>query len=718
MIMFRRWGSRTGGEPFVVPYGVGLARLGLYLFIVLLLLALSSWGGLSPVKAAEPQLQPPNDQQEQPQNPPEVSTFHSNGFKFVFTKRYYIDSDRPADTILVIYNTNSQRPVERLVFGSWTVDVMEDENLSKDYMVLREWNGGAFCCWIVHAFRTEPSFKRLLRHNNQSYKPEDIFISKDKLELHDNDSAVKFDKAYGGLVYTPREFDLRTEAWGQSRIASLNSQSSTQSELIEIVLRELEDKAEQGDIHALYRLAYRYSRGQGIKKDHEVAAKLFLKGAELGHAGSQYQIGLYYFVGVGVEEDFDKALKWIGKSAFQGEPDAQHFLVRVYLGETGLKPDHKEAFLWTRFAAKNGIVQAQFDVGNYYWYGTGVSRDYSKAVKWFKRAAGNGHNQSRYFLGLARLKGVGLSKNDLTASKWFRLATNQGSLESSVELAKLYLHGRGVERSWPLAEQWFYGAAKRGSPEAAYYLGIVSLFGISASADESEAAGWFEKADEKGDPFASYFLGMMYEKGRGVKQDAKKASEWFEKAGKNSDPKFLIGLALLHDSFFEKVESRGRILGWMGEAASKGLMEAQYAFGGMLLKENKDAGKPEEGLGWIRKAAVQGMSKAQYTMGWHYFHGEIIPEDFDKAVVWYRKSAEQGHAQAQVSYGVMMAEGLGGLEKDPVSGLVWINIGNSTDGNLGTKVRDLIEQKLTDDEIEEAERRAKDWIAANPLSNN
>ena len=153
--------------------------------------------------------------EEQPQMPPEETVHHSNGFKFVFTKRYYIDSDLPADTILEIFKGDAERAVERVVIDSWKVDVIDDDLLSKDFVVLREWNGGGSCCWFVQAFRTKPGFKRLLNHENDHFKPEKFVVGKDTLELYDPDSEVYDDtgRSHASLVYEPIHFDLRSERW-------------------------------------------------------------------------------------------------------------------------------------------------------------------------------------------------------------------------------------------------------------------------------------------------------------------------------------------------------------------------------------------------------------------------------------------------------------------------------------------------------------------------
>jgi hypothetical protein len=153
--------------------------------------------------------------EEQPQMSPEVSVHHSNDYRFVFTKRYHIDSDLPADTILEVFKGDEERPVEKYVSFTWVLDVIEDDLISDDYVLLREWSGGASCCWIIHAFQTKPGFKRLLNHGNDHFKPEKFVVGKDTLELYDPDSEVYSgnSRSHANLVYEPIHYDLRNERW-------------------------------------------------------------------------------------------------------------------------------------------------------------------------------------------------------------------------------------------------------------------------------------------------------------------------------------------------------------------------------------------------------------------------------------------------------------------------------------------------------------------------
>ena len=153
--------------------------------------------------------------EEQPQNEPQETVHHSNGYRFVFTRRYYLDSDLPADTILGIFKGDAELPVERYVSFTWILDVIEDDLLSKEFVILREWGGGASCCWIIHAFQTKPGFKRLLTHNNDHFKPEGFVVGKDTLELYDPDSDKYSDpgRSHASLIYEPILYDLRSEQW-------------------------------------------------------------------------------------------------------------------------------------------------------------------------------------------------------------------------------------------------------------------------------------------------------------------------------------------------------------------------------------------------------------------------------------------------------------------------------------------------------------------------
>ncbi|MEW6303972.1 MAG: tetratricopeptide repeat protein, partial [Verrucomicrobiota bacterium] len=63
--------------------------------------------------------------------------------------------------------------------------------------------------------------------------------------------------------------------------------------------------------------------GSGVPKNHEEAAKWFLKAAQQGDADAQCQLGKMYAKGKGVKLDQVEAWKWFQLAEEQDHPHAQ-----------------------------------------------------------------------------------------------------------------------------------------------------------------------------------------------------------------------------------------------------------------------------------------------------------------------------------------------------------------------------------------------------------
>jgi TPR repeat protein len=143
-----------------------------------------------------------------------------------------------------------------------------------------------------------------------------------------------------------------------------------------------------------------------------------------------------------------------------------------------------------------------------------------------------------------------------------------------------------------------------------------------------------------------------------------------------------------------------------GDAIAQTLLGTMYDEGQGVPQDNKTAVK------WYRLAAKQGVSSAQFSLGLMYANGDGVPQDYKTAVKWYRLSAEQGNANAQGNLGVMYAFGMGVL-KDYVYAHMWGNIAATNGNELGAKLRDDFEKKMTPADISAAQKIARECVAKN-----
>ena len=127
-----------------------------------------------------------------------------------------------------------------------------------------------------------------------------------------------------------------------------------------------------------------------------------------------------------------------------------------------------------------------------------------------------------------------------------------------------------------------------------------------------------------------------------------------------------------------------------------------------------------------KSLAEQGNADAQMLLAQLYYNGYGVPEDNKTAVKWYRLSAEQGYANSQYSLGLMYVEqGFfqsllvlifdyePGVLQDNVYAHMWANIAATQGNDEGSKLRDELEEKMTSDDISQAQTLARECVAKN-----
>lgn len=113
--------------------------------------------------------------------------------------------------------------------------------------------------------------------------------------------------------------------------------------------------------------------------------------------------------------------------------------------------------------------------------------------------------------------------------------------------------------------------------------------------------------------------------------------------------------------------------------------------------------------------ANAGDADAQHKLGYAYDKGEGVPQDYAQAAAWYRKAAEQGHAGAQFFLGVAYYLEQG-VPQDYVESHKWTNLAASRASAENQKEfaegRDLVAAEMTPAQLAEAEKLAREWMAA------
>jgi len=144
------------------------------------------------------------------------------------------------------------------------------------------------------------------------------------------------------------------------------------------------------------------------------------------------------------------------------------------------------------------------------------------------------------------------------------------------------------------------------------------------------------------------------------------------------------------------------------ERAKQGHAPSQYVVGLM-----EDVAKNySEAVRWFRAAAEQGFASAQESLGSMYYNGHGVSQDYKEAVRWSRAAAEQGHSGAQNNLGVKYDRGQG-VPQDYIQAHMWFNLAASNltgeDRESAATNRDSIAEKMTSEQIAEAQRLAREW---------
>ena len=146
--------------------------------------------------------------------------------------------------------------------------------------------------------------------------------------------------------------------------------------------------------------------------------------------------------------------------------------------------------------------------------------------------------------------------------------------------------------------------------------------------------------------------------------------------------------------------------------AEQGDAEAQFTLGGMYQFGQGVAEDDAEAVRWFRRAADQGHAFAQFNLATMSATGEGVPQDDAEAGRWFRLAADQGNPTARFRLGRMYANGRG-VPQDDVEAHMWFSLAiahySGGDPERFEQARNEVAERMTADQIAEAQRRAREW---------
>jgi TPR repeat protein len=144
--------------------------------------------------------------------------------------------------------------------------------------------------------------------------------------------------------------------------------------------------------------------------------------------------------------------------------------------------------------------------------------------------------------------------------------------------------------------------------------------------------------------------------------------------------------------------------------AEKGDPTSQYHLGVMYIKGQGVRKNGKKAYHFLYPLAKRGHPHSEKLVADMHLNGDGVLQDFSEAANWYKRAALQNIPDAQLALGNMYSIGKG-VPQDYSKAHMWYNIAGANGQNSGSKLRDGIAKELTADQIVEAQKLARDWIA-------
>ena len=176
-------------------------------------------------------------------------------------------------------------------------------------------------------------------------------------KIDEIEAAKWLDRAAGRTTSDPAEEISESEIRLATAVAGPEGDDSTgsltHSNIRQVALREPIDiglafnrhqpAAQEGDLHAQYRLGIIYLKGQGVRPNHAKARKWLNSAAEAGYARAQAALGAMYAHGVGAEQDMVQAYFWFKLAEPRLPPGRTHQMAQSFRrdAERRMSPEQK-----------------------------------------------------------------------------------------------------------------------------------------------------------------------------------------------------------------------------------------------------------------------------------------------------------------------------------------------------------------------------------------
>ncbi|MFT4560670.1 MAG: TPR repeat protein [Gammaproteobacteria bacterium] len=434
----------------------------------------------------------------------------------------------------------------------------------------------------------------------------------------------------------------------------------------------LQKLADAGDPTAMVRLAALYHRGEGVSRDIEKAADLYLAAAELGNAEAQFNLGNMYLLGEGFPEDESWALTFYRLAAEQG-----HALATANMEEmirAGLNLSTPNDSLPLASSAEEG--QQELDLVE--TASEASEEKISTGSESTNHQAADTTTESSDFVSLPDkpVQVTVVSQSTFDTQSELESSELEQPAAAGAHDPEIDSHGSTESLSALLDIE---ATAPNGETSGATTSNLAMRPNTNLLDEERQSDSNFAVADSINDiPDSSedetvvranavVILEVVEPVVQSLTSDEVGALKLAEKHGISVDLKTdsttpipasseVIGdkHANANGALRERFENaqitlredHERGLEALERLANDGNAESAMLLAEIVSRDGATEKSPDDAIAWLHRAAVLGNAEAQYRLGEQYMHGTQIIKDEAMAITFYRDAARSGHESA------------------------------------------------------------------------
>jgi uncharacterized protein len=220
---------------------------------------------------------------------------------------------------------------------------------------------------------------------------------------------------------------------------------------------------------------------------------------------------------------------------------------------------------------------------------------------------------------------------------------------------------------------------------------------------------------EGGDSAAQTVLGQIYLKSARYNDDVKEAEKWFRLAAEKGIVEAQFGLGVIYNNRWatnqteEDSGAYSEAVRLYRLAAEQEFAPAQAALANLLMFNKKTR---SEAFQWYLRAADRGYVEAYVAVSQSYQTGRGVEKNLAEALRWARLSAHAGNTGGYWRLAHMHEKGIG-VTQDNVQAYMWYDLVTQTNNDKSAAIyRDTLASRMTQEQISEAQRLAREWLAA------